>query len=201
MRVARTLRAAAADVAAAAAAAATPASGAAEAVAKVRAGASSFVPDWARGHRIVKMKGIRSQGGKRVYASVEPKHFEGLGWMVLLDDKVVVTPKERPLAVPSRALAEALCVEWDAQHIKIRPTSMPLVSCFGGCGRGGGWRGRGVAGSHCCSQLHLACNAIDVVPDERDKIFSDLRYFALNDTVLYASARRLLLAASTAILL
>jgi chaperone required for assembly of F1-ATPase len=46
---------------------------------------------------------------------------------VLLDGKPVRTPARRELAVPSRALAEALAAEWQAQGEHIDPASMPLT--------------------------------------------------------------------------
>ena len=45
---------------------------------------------------------------------------------LLLDGRTVRTPAKRELAVPSRALAEALAAEWEAQRDSIDPLSMPL---------------------------------------------------------------------------
>jgi chaperone required for assembly of F1-ATPase len=49
------------------------------------------------------------------------------GMAVLLDGKPVRTPAQRPLAVPERALAEALAAEWNAQAEVINPLAMPLT--------------------------------------------------------------------------
>jgi chaperone required for assembly of F1-ATPase len=61
---------------------------------------------------------------KRFYkeVSVEPI---GVGFALLLDGKPVRTPARAPLAVPSRALAEALAGEWRAQGEEIDPATMP----------------------------------------------------------------------------
>lgn len=80
---------------------------------------------------------------KRFYASVtvEPAAFNPAGlpsqtmapdpgracFHVLLDGKPVRTPKQRLLELPSRALADAVAAEWDAQHLLIDPSVMPLT--------------------------------------------------------------------------
>jgi len=46
---------------------------------------------------------------------------------VLLDGRPMRTPAKRELAVPSKALAEAVATEWDAQGERIDPASMPLT--------------------------------------------------------------------------
>ena len=45
----------------------------------------------------------------------------------LLDGKPVLTPSRRALAAPSRALAQAIAAEWDAQTELIDPARMPLT--------------------------------------------------------------------------
>ena len=49
------------------------------------------------------------------------------GHAVRLDDKPVLTPARRALAVPTPALAAAIAAEWDAQHESIDPAKMPLT--------------------------------------------------------------------------
>ena len=49
------------------------------------------------------------------------------GVPLLLDGKPVKTPARHALAAPTRALAEAIAVEWDAQEIVIDPARMPLT--------------------------------------------------------------------------
>jgi chaperone required for assembly of F1-ATPase len=50
---------------------------------------------------------------------------EGFG--IALDDRPVRTPAKRPLIVPTRSLAEAIAVEWDAQEAAINPGTMPFT--------------------------------------------------------------------------
>jgi chaperone required for assembly of F1-ATPase len=46
---------------------------------------------------------------------------------ILLDGKPVKTPAANPLALPTRALGEAVAAEWDAQVEHINPAVMPLT--------------------------------------------------------------------------
>lgn len=46
---------------------------------------------------------------------------------ILLDRKAVRTPARRALSLPSRALAEAVAAEWEAQTEVIDPARMPLT--------------------------------------------------------------------------
>ena len=57
-------------------------------------------------------------------ASVEA---EGGGWQVLLDSRPIRTPGKLPLVMPTRALAQAIAAEWDAQADVIDPNTMPLT--------------------------------------------------------------------------
>jgi len=52
---------------------------------------------------------------------------DGGDYAVRLDDKPVRTPAGGALAAPSRALAEALAAEWEAQRDVIDPAAMPLT--------------------------------------------------------------------------
>lgn len=59
-------------------------------------------------------------------AGVEPAEA---GCAVVLDGRTVKTPQTRAeLVVPTRALAEAIAAEWDAQEQKVRARDMPLTS-------------------------------------------------------------------------
>ena len=49
------------------------------------------------------------------------------GWGIALDERPARTPTRAPLAVPSRALAEAIADEWQAQGETIDPAAMPLT--------------------------------------------------------------------------
>ena len=63
---------------------------------------------------------------KRFYRAVSVDGA-GLAFRVLLDGRPMRTPGKRELAVPSRALAEALAAEWEAQGERIEPAAMPLT--------------------------------------------------------------------------
>jgi len=49
------------------------------------------------------------------------------GFTIRLDGRVVKTPAKAPLVVPTRALAELVAAEWDAQDTEIRPETMPAT--------------------------------------------------------------------------
>lgn len=49
------------------------------------------------------------------------------GFGVRLDGRVVRTPAKAALIVPTRALAQAIAAEWDAQEGKIDPNTMPFT--------------------------------------------------------------------------
>lgn len=63
---------------------------------------------------------------KRFWKEVATTETEG-GFSVLLDDRPVRTPAKAPFDLPSRALAEAVAVEWEAQQGEIDPEAMPLT--------------------------------------------------------------------------
>jgi chaperone required for assembly of F1-ATPase len=63
---------------------------------------------------------------KRFYRSVSVDGAAA-GFRVLLDGRPMRTPAKRELALPSRALAEALAAEWEAQGERIEPAGMPLT--------------------------------------------------------------------------
>lgn len=52
---------------------------------------------------------------------------EGELWAVRLDNRPVLTPGKRVLAVPTEAMARAVASEWSAQEDKIDPVSMPVT--------------------------------------------------------------------------
>jgi chaperone required for assembly of F1-ATPase len=49
------------------------------------------------------------------------------GFAVELDGRAVKTPAKQPLHLPTRAMAEAVALEWDAQEGVINPHSMPVT--------------------------------------------------------------------------
>ncbi len=63
---------------------------------------------------------------KRFYGDVSVVTENGL-YSVTLDDKPIRSPGSGLLALPTRALAESVAVEWRAQDEKIVPESMPMT--------------------------------------------------------------------------
>ncbi|MBZ8118434.1 ATPase [Roseovarius sp. LXJ103] len=63
---------------------------------------------------------------KRFWETAHVAEAEG-GFEVLLDTRPVRTPAKAALRVPTRAMAEAVAAEWDAQIEKVDPASMPVT--------------------------------------------------------------------------
>jgi len=95
---------------------------------------------------------------KRAYREVRVTPSDG-GWRVLLDGRLLQTPAHASLLLPSRALAEAIAAEWDAQTEQIVPASMPL--------------------------MRLAATAIDHVEPKRDRVIDEIAGYAATDLVCY----------------
>ncbi len=72
-------------------------------------------------------KGARPRLSKRFYASAQVGEGGADGFPILLDGKPVRTPLRRPLSAPTRALAEKIAAEWNAQAEVIDPWTMPLT--------------------------------------------------------------------------
>jgi chaperone required for assembly of F1-ATPase len=64
---------------------------------------------------------------KRFYKQAAARPHADGGFALLLDGRVVKTPARKPLAVASRAVAEALAREWDGQGERVDPATMPLT--------------------------------------------------------------------------
>lgn len=63
---------------------------------------------------------------KRFWTSAQVVDAAG-GYTIHLDGRPVRTPAKAGLVVPSRALAEEIAREWDAQDGLVRPATMPLT--------------------------------------------------------------------------
>lgn len=63
---------------------------------------------------------------KRFWKEAQVVEAEG-GFAVELDGRPVRTPLKSAMTLPSRAMAEAVAAEWDAQEGEIRPVSMPVT--------------------------------------------------------------------------
>ena len=83
-------------------------------------------------------------------------------FLVLRDDKPMRTPAKRTLAVPSRALAQAIAAEWAAQGDCIAPEKMPLTT--------------------------LANSAIDGVAGREALVLDDIARYAACDLLCYRAA-------------
>lgn len=99
---------------------------------------------------------------KRFYKDVAVHDAGSAGFSVQLDGKGVKTPGARPLAVPSRALAEAIAEEWRRQDEQVRPSSMPLTQ--------------------------LASTCLDRVGPEREHITQQLMNYVDTDLLCYRAA-------------
>ncbi len=99
---------------------------------------------------------------KRFYqqVSVEPV---GAGFGIALDGKPVRTPARAPLAVPTRALAEALADEWRGQGEYIDPAKMP--------------------------KTRLVNTALDGVAREMGAVAAEIAKFAGSDLVCYRAGQ------------
>ncbi|MGE5517342.1 MAG: ATP12 family chaperone protein [Bacteroidota bacterium] len=95
---------------------------------------------------------------KRFYKQAGLAETTG-GFAVRLDGRPVKTPAGRPLAVPFRALAEALVEEWQGQGEEIVPSAMPMTQ--------------------------LASTALDRIGPERATIVEQLVRFADTDLLCY----------------
>jgi chaperone required for assembly of F1-ATPase len=80
-------------------------------------------------------------------------------WAIHLDGKPLRTPLKVPLQLPTRALAEAVVAEWQAQTETLDPLTMPLTK--------------------------LANTAIDRVEPNRPRIIGEIVKFAGSDLVCY----------------
>ncbi len=67
-----------------------------------------------------------SQAAGRFYKLAKAAERDG-AFVVALDQRTLKTPKGAPFQAPTRAVAEAVAAEWDAQVEKIIPSTMPLT--------------------------------------------------------------------------
>ena len=98
---------------------------------------------------------------KRFYLSAEVEEREGL-FLLMLDGRSARTPAKRVLALPSRASAEILAAEWNAQVDIIDPVKMPLT--------------------------RIANSAIDGVAHQMADVADEVRTYLTSDLVVYRAA-------------
>ncbi|WP_417607078.1 ATP12 family chaperone protein [Primorskyibacter flagellatus] len=63
---------------------------------------------------------------KRFWKEAQVVEADG-GYSVALDGRAVKTPAKKALVVPTRALAQAVAAEWDAQEDRVNPLTMPVT--------------------------------------------------------------------------
>lgn len=105
---------------------------------------------------------------KRFYKDVSVAEAED-GFRVLLDGRAVKTPARNVLALPTRALAEAIAQEWRGQGDEIAPAAMPF--------------------------LRLANTVIDGVVPNRAGVIDAILRFGENDLLCYRAGQPAELAA------
>ena len=71
-------------------------------------------------------RNVRPTLRRRFYEKAEVAQ-DGDVFAVRLDGKPIRTPARRPMAAPTRALAQAIADEWQAQETVIDPARMPLT--------------------------------------------------------------------------
>lgn len=69
---------------------------------------------------------VRPQLRNRFYKQASVRETEN-GMAVLLDGRPIRTPARNQFVLPTRALAEAVAAEWDAQRERVDPLTMPLT--------------------------------------------------------------------------
>lgn len=92
---------------------------------------------------------------RRFYKAVEIAELASGKWQVRLDARPAKTPAGNPLDLSTRALAEAIAGEWDAQTGEMRPDTMPLA--------------------------RMANTAIDRIAAQRQAAIAELMRFAATD--------------------
>ena len=107
---------------------------------------------------------------KRFYATVAvaPPDATVAALRILLDGKTMRTPAKAVLAVPTRALAEAIAAEWEAQGAHIDPAAMPLT--------------------------RLVNSGLDGVRGREGEVRGDIAKYAASDLVCYRATEPVALA-------
>jgi chaperone required for assembly of F1-ATPase len=95
---------------------------------------------------------------KRFYRHAATVAADGR-FAIELDGKMLRTPAKAALAVPSRALAEAIAEEWRAQEGQMRPQTLSLT--------------------------RLASTAIDLIAPRRAEIVAEIAEYASTDLLCY----------------
>jgi len=102
--------------------------------------------------------GMKPTLPKRFYKDAGVEERDGL-FHLTLDGRVAKTPGKQALAVPSRALAEAMAREWAGQGAEVDPATMPIT--------------------------RIVNSAIDGVTARQAEVVDDLVRYAGSDLVYY----------------
>lgn len=105
-------------------------------------------------------RSMRPHLPSRFYEQVGVAETHG-GFAIVLDGKPVRTPARQAFALPSRALADAIAAEWQAQQGRIDPASMPIT--------------------------RLANVVIDGIAPNPQPVAAEIARFVASDLVLYRS--------------
>jgi chaperone required for assembly of F1-ATPase len=105
--------------------------------------------------------GMKPTLPKRFYKEAGVEDRDG-AFHLVLDGRPARTPGRQPLAVPTRALGDALAEEWAGQGEEIDPATMPIT--------------------------RLVNTAIDGVSARRQEVVDDLVKFAGSDLICYRAA-------------
>ncbi|MEO8529847.1 MAG: ATP12 family chaperone protein, partial [Deltaproteobacteria bacterium] len=84
------------------------------------------------------------------------------GWQVMLDERVLKTPGKLTLALPTKALAEAIAAEWALVDGVINPLRMPLT--------------------------RLANTALEKVAPLRDEVIAEIAAYGGSDLLCYRAS-------------
>lgn len=99
---------------------------------------------------------------RRVYKAAGVGDGQDARSTVLLDGKPALTPLRVPLASSSRALADAVAAEWEAQDLHVDPETMPLT--------------------------RLLATEIDRIAAQREAVVAGLLAYVDSDSVCYRAA-------------
>jgi chaperone required for assembly of F1-ATPase len=112
-------------------------------------------------------RAMRPQLRRRFYerAAVEEEGADGEKheFRILLDGRPIRTPARRTLAAPTRALADAIAAEWEAQRDVIDPAKLPLT--------------------------RLANSIIDGVADATAAVAAEVEKYLASDLLFYRAER------------
>lgn len=100
---------------------------------------------------------------KRFYKDVTIGALGDGSFQILLDGRTLKTPAKKALSVPTKALAELLAAEWDAQTQEVDPATMPI-------------------------SRHVN-TAIDGIAADTQAVFEDILRFSANDLLCYRAEK------------